>query len=343
MARRYRCGRRGSERLIHLLLQVAECLLQIVHPAEQRFVAFALGGTECRQRLKGGRDLIVKKVDRRDSSAARSAPVSSLRFGLHLLVVGIQDLPALTEGKERAEHRGGAGDHTGHIRDGGAAPSPRGRWRVRRRPRPRPASAASRAFAKHSRELFLHAFAGDALDERELNRLQQLPPLPREIRELLARGALSLRKRTALSITSCNCGQSDRRSVSSSWTAFSTCGWTVCAEFRLDVVLKIVLPFRATPDQPPGLARTRASPRATSCRVPRDSRQACSIPRMKPATCRRVGSLRASRNIVSRARCCSSRTMVSKLPCTSSATSPQDQSRRARGRLQLKHAARRFR
>ena len=40
-----------------------------------------------------------------------------------------------------------------------------------------------RRLAEHPLELRFHAAPGDPFHERELDRLEQLPPLPREIRE----------------------------------------------------------------------------------------------------------------------------------------------------------------
>ncbi len=57
---------------------------------------------------------------------------------------------------------------------------------------------------------------------------------------------------------SCSCGQSPRRSVSSNWTAFSTCGCTVSRSFVSTSSWKSLLPLLPAPNQPPGLEEREA-------------------------------------------------------------------------------------
>ena len=112
------------------------------------------------------------------------------------------------------------------------------------------------------------------------------------------------------SIASCSCGQRLRRSVSSNWTAFSTCGATVWRSFASTSVWNSCC--HCSRLQISRHVFQKLSFSSSNC-VPwrAHSRQACSTPRKKPATCRRVWSFRTAKNSRTRPSCFSSRAIVS--------------------------------
>ena len=114
-------------------------------------------------------------------------------------------------------------------------------------------------------------------------------------------------------MVSCNCGQRLRRSVSSNWSAFSTCGWINSRILLFEISLEFLLPLRFPEDQ------------AARCARKKDCARAIVAPRFRsadrPALSRAENRRPAATFVLfvrpgsppTRARCASSRTIVSRI------------------------------
>ncbi len=184
----------------------------------------------------------------------------------------------------------------------------------------RPAQPAG-AFREGAGELLLDAFAGDAFDEREFDRLQEVATLAGKVGDGFRHPRFFPSEANCASrcpeVAATGCGDRSRATA----TACSTCGWTVSRSLVSTSCWKSCchcarVQSRRQVFQKESLSSIKALPWSAQ------SRQARSTPRRKPATWRRVCSLRTCTKLVTRSRCLSSRVMNSKLPRISSAKSP---------------------
>ena len=93
-------------RVAQPILQGRKGLLQLLHAVKQRLVTYSLGRAKDRERMKSGGDFPIEKIDRMLHLLLDRADQFG-PFGFHLLAVGFENFPPLTEGENGPEDQCG--------------------------------------------------------------------------------------------------------------------------------------------------------------------------------------------------------------------------------------------